>query len=163
MASEFTLERVYNAPREKIFDAFSSADHLCNWWGSLPFDLIVCELDFQVTGRFFYGLISSQHTFYGVFDYLEIEEASKIVFVNYFADSSGNPIRHPMNPSWPMKMLNSYSFESTEDEKTMFKITSVPWEATEEEIKVFEEGFSLLKAGFKGTLDKLELYLETME
>ncbi|MEM9545260.1 MAG: SRPBCC domain-containing protein [Bacteroidota bacterium] len=162
MEPEFTIDRVFSAPQQKVFDAYSKEKHLCNWWGSTPFDLVVCELDFQVNGRFFYGLESTDFKMHGVFDYLEIDAPNMIRFLNYFADKNGFPVRHPKSDTWPIKMMNSITFKEKE-EQTEMHISVTAYEANETELKTFRAGLDALEAGFKGTLDKLGEYLETME
>ena len=163
MQPEFIYNRTYKAPIQKVFDAYTKQEHLCNWWGSTPFDLVICELDFQVNGRFFYGLVSSDFEMHGVFDYLEIEAPTSISFLNYFAEKNGFPIRHPKSDSWPIKMLNTNTFKKIDDEQTELHIEVSPYEANEDEQKTFEAGIPSLSAGFKNTFDKLEEYLKTME
>lgn len=162
MKPEFTLSRTFEMPIQKVFDAYTKEEHLCNWWGSTPFDLTVCELDFQVNGRFFYGLSSTKIKIHGVFDYLEIEAPNMFRFINYFADSNGFPIRHPMIDTWPMKMMNTYAFKE-EEEKTELLIRTTAFEAKKEELDTFKDRLSSMEAGFKGALDKLEEYLKTMD
>ncbi len=162
MAPEFTIDRTFEAPLQKVFDAYSKEEHLCNWWGSTPFDLVICEVDFQVNGRFFYSLVSSSFKMNGVFDYLEIDAPKMIRFLNYFADKNGFPIRHPLSDTWPIKMLNTILFKEIDD-KTELQIPVTAHEANDIELKTFKDGLSSLEAGFKGTLDKLEEYLKTME
>lgn len=159
---EFVLDRTFEAPQEQVFEAYSNARHLCNWWGSTPFDLVICELDFQPNGRFFYGLSSSDFKIHGVFDYLEIEEPGMIRYINYFADKDGFPIRHPMSKTWPIRMMNVITFTAKE-EKTELQIVTTAYQANEIELKTFKEGLDALEAGFKGTFDKLEEYLKTMD
>lgn len=162
MAPEFTIDRTFEAPLQKVFDAYSKEEHLCNWWGSTPFDLVICELDFQVNGRFFYSLVSSSFKMHGVFDYLEIDKPNMIRFLNYFADKNGFPMRHPMSDTWPIKMLNTNTFKEI-DGKTEMHISVTAYEANDVELKTFKDGLSSMEAGFKGTFDKLEKYLKTMD
>lgn len=159
---EFVFSKTFEAPIQKVFDAYSKEEHLCNWWGSTPFDLIVCELDFQVNGRFFYGLVSSDFRMHGVFDYLEIDAPHRISFLNYFADENGFPVRHPKSETWPIKMLNTNTFKEI-DGKTELLIVATAYEANETELTTFKNGLASMEAGFKGTFDKLEEYLKTME
>ena len=162
MQPEFVLSRTFDAPIQKVFDAYTKEEHLCNWWGSTPFDLVVCELDFQPNGRFFYGLESTDFKIHGVFDYLEIDAPIMITFINYFADEKGFPIRHPMSDTWPIKMVNTNIFKEVED-KTELLIVVKPFEANKAELTTFKDGLGSMEAGFKGTFDKLEEYLRTME
>lgn len=41
------LERVFQAPRELVFKAFSEAEHLKHWWGPKGWTLPVCNVDFR--------------------------------------------------------------------------------------------------------------------
>lgn len=45
-----TLERVFNAPRELVFQAFSEAEHLKQWWGPNGWSIPVCNVDFRPGG-----------------------------------------------------------------------------------------------------------------
>lgn len=162
MEPEFSLIRTFEASLQNVFDAYSKEEYLCNWWGSTPFDLIICELDFQPNGRFFYGLVSSDFKIHGVFDFLEMDAPNMIRFINYVADENGFPIRHPKSDTWPIKMMNIYRFVEKE-EKTELTIEISPYEAEEEDLKTFRDGLAQMEIGLKGSLDKLEEYLTTMD
>lgn len=43
--------RVFNAPRELLFRAWSEPEHLKNWWGPAGFTNTFHEFDFRVGGR----------------------------------------------------------------------------------------------------------------
>ncbi|WP_256758261.1 SRPBCC domain-containing protein [Cohnella sp. WQ 127256] len=92
------LEREFNAPRELVFQAFSQAEHLKNWWGPKGWTIPVCHVDFQVGGVWHYCMKCedpNQGDFYGMESwgkavYREIVEPDKIVYVDYFSDAEGN-------------------------------------------------------------------------
>jgi len=48
---EIQLVREFDAPRELLFDAFSSCQHVHAWWGQGASTMPVCELDFRVGGK----------------------------------------------------------------------------------------------------------------
>jgi uncharacterized protein YndB with AHSA1/START domain len=52
-AKEVTFEREYEAPVEKVWQAWTDAEQLKKWWG--PNDVIIpeCEVDLRVGGRFY--------------------------------------------------------------------------------------------------------------
>lgn len=50
--SEICLTRVFDAPRELVFDAFSKPEILKRWFGPRGFTLDVCEVDHRVGGGF---------------------------------------------------------------------------------------------------------------
>ena len=49
---EITLTRVFDAPRQMVFDAFSKPELLKRWFGPRGWSLVVCEVDFRVGGGF---------------------------------------------------------------------------------------------------------------
>lgn len=95
---ELMMERVFDAPRELVFKAFSEAEHLKHWWGPRGWTLTVCNIDFRPGGIWHYCMKcmdENQGDFYGFESwgkaiYKEIVEAEKIVYVDYFSDAEGN-------------------------------------------------------------------------
>lgn len=49
---EIQMTRVFDAPREMVFDAFSKPELLKRWFGPRGWSLVVCEVDFKVGGTF---------------------------------------------------------------------------------------------------------------
>ena len=49
---EIALTRVFDAPRQMVFDAFSKPELLKRWFGPRGWSLVVCEVDFRVGGGF---------------------------------------------------------------------------------------------------------------
>src|SRR6187551_2631563 len=49
---EIVMKRVFDAPREMVFDAFSKPELLKRWFGPRGWSLVVCEVDFRVGGGF---------------------------------------------------------------------------------------------------------------
>jgi uncharacterized protein YndB with AHSA1/START domain len=47
---EIVLTREFAAPRDLVFEAYSSAEHLKHWWGQAASTITVCELDFRPGG-----------------------------------------------------------------------------------------------------------------
>lgn len=92
------LEREFNAPRELVFQAFTKAEHLKQWWGPRGWTLPVCHVDFREGGVWHYCMKcedKNQGDFYGMESwgkaaYREIVVPEKIVYVDYFSDAEGN-------------------------------------------------------------------------
>lgn len=93
-----TLERIFNAPRELVFHAFSEEKHLKHWWGPRGWGMPVCNVDFRIGGVWHYCMKcedENQGEFYGMESwgkaiYSEIQVPEKIVYTDYFSDSEGN-------------------------------------------------------------------------
>jgi len=49
---EIVLTRVFDAPRQMVFDAFSKPELLRRWFGPRGWSLEVCEVDLRVGGGF---------------------------------------------------------------------------------------------------------------
>ncbi|MGO2113183.1 MAG: SRPBCC family protein [Pseudoclavibacter sp.] len=47
---ELSVSRVIDAPRELVFDAFTSVEHLANWWGPNGFTTTTRSFEFEVGG-----------------------------------------------------------------------------------------------------------------
>jgi uncharacterized protein YndB with AHSA1/START domain len=93
----FTTEREFAAPREVVFRAFSSAEHLKQWWGPKGWTLPVCEVDFRPGGVWFYGMRGPNgEESWGKATYREIAPPERIVYTDAFADAEGN-----INPDMP--------------------------------------------------------------
>lgn len=48
---EVTIDRVFAAPRELVFDCMTRSDHLAKWWGPHGFDVPFCESDARPGGK----------------------------------------------------------------------------------------------------------------
>lgn len=53
---ELVTTRVLNAPRERVFSAFSDAGHLAQWWGPEGFRNTFHELDLRAGGAWRYTM-----------------------------------------------------------------------------------------------------------
>jgi uncharacterized protein YndB with AHSA1/START domain len=87
---ELTLTRIFDAPRELVFRAWTDPAMLREWWGPRMFSAPVCEVDPRAGGEIkivMRGPDGMEHTMKGIFR--EIVKPERIVFVNNAYDSSG--------------------------------------------------------------------------
>lgn len=92
------LERVFEAPRDLVFQMFKEAEHLKHWWGPKGWEIPVCNVDFRPGGVWHYCMKCvdrNQGEFYGMESwgkgvYKEIAEPEKIAYTDYFSDAEGN-------------------------------------------------------------------------
>ena len=47
---KIVMTRVFDAPRELVFDAHSSCEHMSHWWGPRKYEVVTCEIDFRPGG-----------------------------------------------------------------------------------------------------------------
>jgi uncharacterized protein YndB with AHSA1/START domain len=76
---QIRAERVFNAPREKVYKAMTDPELIPQWWGRHKDTTTVEELDVRVGGRWRFVSESEdgKHGFSGVFR--ELEEPSRVV------------------------------------------------------------------------------------
>jgi uncharacterized protein YndB with AHSA1/START domain len=81
-AQEVRMTRVFNAPRELVFEAMTKPEHIKRWWGNLGegYSVPVCEMDLRVGGkwRFVNRHPGGEVAFHGVNK--EITPPSRLVF-----------------------------------------------------------------------------------
>jgi uncharacterized protein YndB with AHSA1/START domain len=67
---EIVMTREFDAPRELVFEAHSSCEHMAKWWGPRIYTLTVCEMDFRPGGAYRFvqhGPDGEEHGFRGEF------------------------------------------------------------------------------------------------
>jgi uncharacterized protein YndB with AHSA1/START domain len=157
---EFVIKRIFNAPRERVWRAWTEAEHLGKWWGPAGFDIISVKLDLRPGGTFHYCLRSPEgQDMWGKFIFREIVPQERLGFVVSFSDAEGRLARHPMSPDWPLTILSTVKFVDAGAGKTAITVTWVAYEATEAERKTFEDGAESMRQGWTGTFDRLDDYL----
>jgi len=158
-APEFTFSRTFNAPLDKVWNAYSDLDALSKWWGPKGFQWIDGKLDFKPTGVFHYGMRSpTGEETWGKFVYREIVKPERLIFLTSFSDRAGNTVRAPFAEDWPLEVLNVLTFTELHGATTV-TMRGTPYNATEAEKQRFEEMKPSMNMGFKGTSDQLERYL----
>jgi len=49
--TEIRMTRVFDAPRDLVFEAHTSAEHMSNWWGPRKYEVISADYDFRPGGK----------------------------------------------------------------------------------------------------------------
>lgn len=85
---EIRLTRLFNAPRQLVFEAMTRPEHVTQWWGRLGegYSVPVCEIDLRVGGawRFVNRHPRGEAAFRG--EYREIAPPSRLVFTEIFEE-----------------------------------------------------------------------------
>jgi uncharacterized protein YndB with AHSA1/START domain len=90
---ELVLTRVFDAPRELVFKAWTDPKRVAQWWGPRGFSNPVCELDLRPGGAIRIHMRGPDGTVYpmtGV--YQELVAPERIVFTSAALDDKGNPM-----------------------------------------------------------------------
>jgi uncharacterized protein YndB with AHSA1/START domain len=85
--TEIALTRLFDAPRELVWDAMTTPEHVKQWWGILDerSSVPVCEIDLRVGGKWrFVGRNANGDipAFYG--EYKEIDRPNRLVYTEIF-------------------------------------------------------------------------------
>lgn len=148
---ELIMSRTFEAPRELVFDAYSSCEHLKNWWGPKEWPMHECTMDFREGGTWHYCLRGPNEgdESWGIATYKEIDRPEKLVYRDHFSDEDGN-----INEEMP-GMLITVQFI---DEGGKTRLESTTLFDSEETLKsIMEMG---VVEGMTSTLDRLEVFLK---
>ncbi|MEI1375084.1 SRPBCC domain-containing protein [Nostoc sp. UHCC 0926] len=105
---EIVITRVFRAPRELVFKAWTDPKHVVQWWGPKGFTTQVTELDLRPGGKWRYVMIGPDGTEYpakGVFR--EIVPLERIVTSDEFDEGFEKVI----NADLPRGMVTTAVFE----------------------------------------------------
>ena len=137
-ANELTMTRIFDAPRDLVFKAWTAPEHMMNWFCPNGFTLPVCEMDFRVGGRFRLCMRASdgnEHWVRGV--YREIVPVELIVFTGTM-EHDGNEV------------LTTVTFDDQENKTrlTVHQTYSIETDSTRG-----------ARQGWTETLERLAVYL----
>lgn len=83
---EIRMTRLFDAPRDLVFEVMTTPEHVRQWWGRLGegYSVPVCEIDLRVGGgwRFVSRHPNGEAAFFG--EYREIVPPSRLVFTEIF-------------------------------------------------------------------------------
>ncbi|MGH8944628.1 MAG: SRPBCC family protein [Acidimicrobiia bacterium] len=144
---ELVMTRVFDAPRELVFEAHSSCEHLTHWWGPKRYDIASCEVDFRPGGAWrivHRGPDGEEHVFSG--EYREIVAPERIVWTFEWGGMPGH--------------ISVETMTLTEhDGKTTLTATSV-FDTVEDRDGMLAGGAT---EGAAETWDRLDEYLEVLK
>ena len=138
---EIVLCRVFDAPRELVFRAWTEKERLCAWFGPKGFSCDTREIDIRVGGRWRFEMIAQDGKRYDSrMVFLEINAPEKIVF-DHGSDKDDDPSRFRV----------TVTFDSQEDGKTVVTMRQLHPTKAQRDATI---GFGAVELGYS-TLDKL--------
>ncbi|EFM12317.1 Activator of Hsp90 ATPase 1 family protein [Paenibacillus curdlanolyticus YK9] len=161
---EISITRVFNAPRELVFKAWTELDHFAQWWGPKGVTLQIFKMDARSGGEFL-GIQTSPDgnqvmwtKFAYQFAYQEVVEPERVAYIRSFSDEQGNTVRSPFSVSWPLEIMNSISLEDDEG-KTVLKLKGCPVNALAEEQEAYRGMAPRLLQDLESIFNRLADYL----
>ncbi len=113
-ATDIVIERVIDAPRELVFEAWTRPEHLVHWWAPRGCSTPAYTVDLRPGGAFHYCMrMADGRDIWGLGIFREVVRPEKIVYVDSFADEAGGkvpPSRYGMSNAHPAESLVTVSF-----------------------------------------------------
>lgn len=143
-SNEIKISRVFDAPVEVVWDAWTDPEQAAQWWGPRGFTITTHSKELKPGGSWHYTMHGPDGKDYpNKTQYLEVEPLSKLVY-----DHGGNDDRPPL-------FRVHVQFTRDSDKTKMDMTMSLPTPEAAEETKVF-----IKKAGGESTWDRLAEYVQ---
>jgi uncharacterized protein YndB with AHSA1/START domain len=148
---DLVVARVFDAPIERLWNAWTDPEDVRRWWGPEGFTCPVAEMDVREGGTSLVAMRSPEHgQHYSTWRYRTVAPLERLAFVHNLADADGNavdPVAMGMPPDFPREQLQEVTFRSLGVGVTELTVTEFDW----------DEGgmMELARLGLQQSLDKL--------
>lgn len=128
------VSREFDAPVEKVWQAYTDSGLLDQWWGPSPWRAETKRMNFKVGGYWLYAMVSPEgQKHWGRMNYIVIDHLRSFEMEDGFCDEEGN-----INPDLPMSRGKVSFIKTPNGTRVEFKMTY----ATETDVqKIVEMGF----------------------
>jgi uncharacterized protein YndB with AHSA1/START domain len=120
---DIVVTRIYDAPRELVFRAWTDPAHIMRWWGPRGHTSPFVSVDLRKGGEFRFSMrAESGGDTWGKGIYQEIVVPERIVYLTYFTDADGtivSPTHYGISAEHPTEAIVTLTFENL-DGKTKF-------------------------------------------
>lgn len=155
-AKTLIVERTFDAPKSKLWQAYADKDTFVKWWGPEGWETTVKEFSFVPGGRNHYCMKcvdKDQGEWYGqeswgIMEYVSIDEPNGFSYRDYFANADGTAQED-------MPVLN-IDIELVEADGKTTLVTRCQGKTAEDIPKLLEMG---MVEGFASSANKLEALL----
>lgn len=158
----FVLSRVFIAPPEMVFKAWTTEAALKAWFGPKGMPISRCTLDLRPGGAFHYAMaIPNAGEMWGIWRFREIVAPERLVFVASFSNERGEIARAPFSDEWPLEVHSVVRFapHAGKSGGTVVVMESWPINASAAELAAFESMHDSMTGGWSGTLEQLAAFL----
>lgn len=146
---EYVLDRVFDAPREMVWQAWTDPDLLQRWYGP-GVETIIHRFDLRPGGVWLNEMKWGDNSHYQKVVFQEVTQPAKMIWHHHSStDSDWNPISNPMMADWPRLLLTTVTFEAR-GETTNVRLSQIPMDATDAEIACFADKMASMGNGWGG-------------
>jgi uncharacterized protein YndB with AHSA1/START domain len=143
---EYILDRVFDAPREMVWRAWTDPDLLSRWYGP-GVETIIHKFILKPGGSWLNEMKWGDKSDRSKMVFQEIVPHEKLVWHHSSTDANWNTITNPMMADWPRVLLTTVIFEDMGD-KTNVRFSQVPIDATDAEIACFSATMAGMDKGW---------------
>ncbi len=123
VAQDLVITRVFDAPRELVWKAWTEPEHLMRWWGPKGFTSPVCKVDLRVGGKYLYCMRNSEgQEFWSTGRFQEIVPPERLVVTDSFADKDGNVVsasHYGFGDDFPLELQVTVTLEEMDGKTKM--------------------------------------------
>jgi uncharacterized protein YndB with AHSA1/START domain len=153
----FVINRSFEAPIERMFDLWTTPEHLAQWLPPTGFAMRFHRVDIRTGGDGFFSMSNGEFTMHGRQQYVLVQRPDRLEYTQVFTDEHEHIVRHPGVPTWPETMHTTVTF--TSEGPTTTRVT-VRWalvgEVSAVELATFVAERAGMTQGWTGSFEKLE-------
>lgn len=157
----YVLDREFDAPADLVWRTWTDAELLPRWYGPRV-ETIIHQLDVKPGGLWLNEMKWDGNSNYQRVEYTEVSPPNRLVWLHSMSDADWNVIANPMMPDWPMVLLTTITFEESRG-RTKMRLTWVPHEASEAEIKCFAAAIGGMDKGWGAGMELLSALLAELQ
>ncbi|NQW16831.1 MAG: SRPBCC domain-containing protein [Chloroflexi bacterium] len=157
----YVLDRVFDAPRELVWRAWTEPELFAHWYGP-NVETVIHKLELEVGGQGLVEMRMGDGSHYQRLDYTEIIPPERLVCLMSHSDSDWNIIPFSMMPDWPRILLTTVTLEE-DGAQTKMRLTWVPHEATEAEVTCFAGAMDGMGTGWGAGMELLAELLAELQ
>lgn len=142
----YILDRVFDAPRDMVWKAWTDPELLARWYGP-GIETVIHKFDLKPGGVWLNEMKMGQKSDLSKMVFQEVVPEEKLVWQHSSTDADWNIIANPMMADWPRVLLTTVTFEAA-GAQTNVRLTMVPLDATDAEIACFGEAMAGMDNGW---------------
>ena len=157
----YVLERVFDAPRELVWKAWTDPALLTRWYGPRV-ETIVHRHELKPGGLWLGEMKWGDQSNYQRVEFTEVTPPERLVWLHAVSDADWNVVSNPMMADWPRTLLTTVTF-AEEAGRTRLRLTWVPHEASDAEIACFAAAMAGLDKGWGAGMELLAALLAELQ
>jgi len=153
--AEFVISRLFKAPRQQVWEAWTRPEILAQWFGPKGVTSTIKTFDLRPGGTMHGRMDRPDGSVMWVkFAYREVVAPKRLVWEHSFSDEHANIVPSPFGGPWPLRILSTVTLEE-EGAGTRLTLVWRPLDASAEERQAFAAMTDSMTEGWGGTFDRL--------